>query len=86
MSPRQLKAGIPVSLSGQFQVQGRQALAGLQAGRGEWFYAAYPTLLDTYEGINDLRRTKGLTKKGQTSSDRQIWPDLDAGRGRILDS
>ena len=26
-----LKAGIPVSLSGQFQVQGRQALAGLQA-------------------------------------------------------
>ncbi len=31
MSPRQLKAGIPVSLSGQFQVQGRQALAGLQA-------------------------------------------------------
>ena len=31
MSSRQLKAGIPVSLSGQFQVQGRQALAGLQA-------------------------------------------------------
>ncbi len=26
-----VKAGIPVSLSGQFQVQGRQALAGLQA-------------------------------------------------------
>ena len=26
-----LKAGIPVSLSGQFQVQGKQALAGLQA-------------------------------------------------------
>jgi hypothetical protein len=40
------------------------ALAGLQAGRGEWFYAAYPTLLDTYEGINDFRRTKGVTKKG----------------------
>ena len=31
MPSRQLKAGIPVSLSGQFQVQGRQALAGLQA-------------------------------------------------------
>ncbi len=31
MASRQLKAGIPVSLSGQFQVQGRQALAGLQA-------------------------------------------------------
>ena len=31
MSPRRtLKAGIPVSLSGQFQVQGKQALAGLQ--------------------------------------------------------
>ena len=29
--PNILKAGIPVSLSGQFQVQGRQALAGLQA-------------------------------------------------------
>ena len=31
ISSRQLKAGIPVSLSGQFQVQSRQALAGLQA-------------------------------------------------------
>jgi branched-chain amino acid transport system substrate-binding protein len=30
-SPRTLKVGIPVSLSGQFQVQGRQALTGLQA-------------------------------------------------------
>jgi branched-chain amino acid transport system substrate-binding protein len=29
--PRTVKIGIPVSLSGQFQVQGRQALAGLQA-------------------------------------------------------
>ena len=40
------------------------ALAGLQAGRGQWFYAAYPTLLDTYEGIIDFKRTKGLSKKG----------------------
>ena len=40
------------------------ALAGLQAGRGQWFYAAYPTLLDTYEGINDFKRTQGLSKKG----------------------
>ncbi len=31
MASRQLKVGIPVSLSGQFQVQGRQALAGLRA-------------------------------------------------------
>ena len=31
MSSRRLKVGIPASLSGQFQVQGRQALAGLQA-------------------------------------------------------
>ena len=30
-SPHRLKVGIPVSLSGQFQVQGRQALVGLQA-------------------------------------------------------
>ena len=30
-STRVLKAGIPVSLSGQFEVQGKQALAGLQA-------------------------------------------------------
>ena len=29
--PLRLKVGIPVSLSGQFQVQGRQALVGLQA-------------------------------------------------------
>ncbi len=31
MRPRSLKAGISVSLSGQFRVQGSQALAGLQA-------------------------------------------------------
>ena len=30
-SPRLLKVGIPASLSGQFQVQGKQALAGLQS-------------------------------------------------------
>ena len=30
-SSRQIKAGIPVSLTGQFQVQGQQALAGLRA-------------------------------------------------------
>ena len=35
MSSRQLKVGIPASLSGQFQVQGRQALAGLQAWAGD---------------------------------------------------
>ena len=39
------------------------ALAGLQAGRGEWFYAAFPTLLDTYEGITELRRTRTLSTK-----------------------
>ena len=30
-SPKTVKIGIPISLSGQFQVQGRQALAGLMA-------------------------------------------------------
>ena len=39
------------------------ALSGLQAGRGKWLFAAFPTMLDTYEGINELRKKNGLTPK-----------------------
>ena len=34
-TPHALKVGMPISLSGQFQVQGEQALAGLQAWAGD---------------------------------------------------
>ena len=68
MATRQLKVGIPVSLSGQFQVQGRQALAGLQAWArdvnghgGVWVREMGSQLLVTvlhYDdgGRNDLAR------------------------------
>ena len=64
MSSRQLKAGIPVSLSGQFQVQGRQALAGLQAwardvngSGGVWVRELGERLLVTVRHYDDGSRS-----------------------------
>ena len=37
------------------------ALAGLQFGRNQFKYAAFPTLMDSYYTINDLKTKKRIT-------------------------
>ena len=41
------------------------SLAGLQAGRGNYKYVILPTLLTSYESIENYRQKKGFTYKSQ---------------------
>jgi len=82
MSPRQLKAGIPVSLSGQFQVQGRQALAGLQAwardvngSGGVWVRELRERLKVTVHHYDDGSRSD-LARRATQRLISEDWVDL----------
>lgn len=72
MASRHLKVGIPVSLSGQFRVQGRQALAGLQAWAGDvnrsggvWVGELQERLPVSVLDYDDASRSEGVRRATQ---------------------